>query len=107
MSVWLDLCSEDSPVPAVEQEIRVKVTRNSWHEGKVADLSRQTQGKLAKQIDMYVMQNDAERQVGSDVPTMGAYMNQGLSMLGSIGSSAKTVLGGVANQVANSMPAPQ
>jgi len=105
VSVWLDLCNEDSPVPAVEQEIRVKVTRYSWHEGKVADLSRQTQGKLAKQIDMYLMQNDAERQVGFDAPTMGSYMNQGLSMLGSMGSQAKTVLGGVANQVANSMPA--
>ena len=55
VTVWLDLCSEDSPVPAIEQEIRVKVTRHSWHEGRIADLDKQIHPKLAKQIDMYLM----------------------------------------------------
>ena len=53
------------------------------------------------------MQNDAERLVGGDQPSMSDYMNQGLSMVGNIASKTKNVLGGVATQVANSMPAPE
>ena len=62
---------------------------------------------MAQQVDLYLMHNDAEKQGGSDAPSMGAYVNQGISMAGSLASQAKNILGGVANQVANSMPAPQ
>ena len=55
VTVWLDLCSENSVVPMVEQEIRVKVTRHSWHEGQTNFHKHQMSANQIKQIEKYLM----------------------------------------------------
>ena len=102
VTVWLDLPSEDSLVPSVEHEIRVKVTRHSWNEGRTNFHRQQMPAKQIKQIEHYLIEQDAERQ-GGDQASMGS---EALSMFSNIASKAKNVLGGVASQVANSMPQP-
>ena len=99
VKVWLDLPSEDSTVPSVEREVWVKATRLSWTEG-ISDFSKTSQqSQSTKKIEAYLMQQDAEKSF--EQQSMG---QEALSMFSNIASKAKNVLGGVATQVANSMP---
>ena len=55
VTVWLDLPSEESTVPMVEREVRVKATRLSWTEG-ITDFNRLSQPKQkVKRMEAFIM----------------------------------------------------
>ena len=61
VTVWLDLPSEDSLVPTVEREVRIKATRLSWTEGITDFNSAKKPKQQVKQIEAFIMQQDGEK----------------------------------------------